>query len=88
MQAVLDRTFTGASYSAASSLVIRRKVRHSPVSPGCSFSVFASKASSLSITEFMDAAKQLGMWKIAGRAPEAINVLFNGSSFGKLLIEL
>jgi len=25
---------------------------------------------------------------MAGRAPEAIDVLFNGSSFGKLLIEL
>jgi len=25
---------------------------------------------------------------MAGRAPEAINVLLNGSSFGKLLIEL
>jgi len=51
--------------------------------------------------KFTDAAKQLGMWKMAGklkdkqtilkgfdRAPEAINMLFDGSSIGKLLVEL
>jgi NADPH-dependent curcumin reductase CurA len=50
---------------------------------------------------FMEAAKQLGMWKMTGklkdkqtivqgleRAPEAINMLFKGENLGKLLIEV
>jgi NADPH-dependent curcumin reductase CurA len=52
-------------------------------------------------SRFMDAGKQLGMWKMAGklkdrntvvqgleRAPEAINMLFQGSNIGKLILEL
>jgi NADPH-dependent curcumin reductase CurA len=52
-------------------------------------------------SKFQEAAKQLGMWKMAGKlkdkqtvvkgfekAPEAINMLFDGSNTGKLLIEL
>jgi NADPH-dependent curcumin reductase CurA len=51
--------------------------------------------------KFSEAAKQLGMWKMAGKlkdkqtilkgldkAPEAINMLFAGANTGKLLIEL
>lgn len=51
--------------------------------------------------KFSDAAKQLGMWKMAGKlkdkqtilkglekAPEVINMLFAGANIGKLLIEL
>jgi NADPH-dependent curcumin reductase len=51
--------------------------------------------------KFTEAAKQLGMWKMAGKvkdkqtilkglekAPEAINMLFTGANTGKLLIEL
>lgn len=50
---------------------------------------------------FMEAAKQLGMWKMAGKlrdkqtivkgfekAPEAINMLFEGANIGKLIVEL
>jgi hypothetical protein len=49
---------------------------------------------------FMDAGKQLGMWKMMGKikdkqtiikglekAPEAINMLFQGSNIGKLILE-
>ena len=52
-------------------------------------------------TKFMDAGKQLGMWKMTGRlkdkqtvvkgfeqAPEAINMLFRGDNIGKLVVEL
>ena len=52
-------------------------------------------------SKFMDAGKQLGMWKMAGRlkdkqtvvkglekAPEAINMLFRGDNIGKLVVEL
>ncbi|MGB9433407.1 MAG: NADP-dependent oxidoreductase [Candidatus Acidiferrum sp.] len=52
-------------------------------------------------SKFMDAGKQLGMWKMMGKlkdkqtilkgldkAPEGINMLFQGSNTGKLLIEL
>jgi len=52
-------------------------------------------------SKFMDAGQQLGMWKMMGKlkdkqtilkgldkAPEAINMLFDGSNIGKLLIEL
>jgi len=52
-------------------------------------------------SKFMDAAKQLGMWKMTGKikdkqtivkgfekAPEAINMLFNGTNIGKLLVEV
>lgn len=52
-------------------------------------------------SRFMDAGKQLGMWKMMGKlkdkqtvvkgfekAPEAINMLFSGSNIGKLLVEL
>lgn len=52
-------------------------------------------------SRFMDAGKQLGMWKMMGKlkekqtivkgfekAPEAINLLFAGSNIGKLLVEL
>ncbi|MGB7436295.1 MAG: NADP-dependent oxidoreductase [Candidatus Acidiferrum sp.] len=51
--------------------------------------------------KYMEAAKQLGMWKMTGRikdkqtilkgldqAPEAINMLFRGQNIGKLMIEL
>ena len=51
--------------------------------------------------KFMDAGKQLGMWKMMGKlkdrqtivkglekAPEAINMLFRGSNIGKLIVEL
>ncbi len=51
--------------------------------------------------KFMDAAKQLGMWKMTGKlkdkqtilkgldkAPEAINMLFEGQNTGKLLLQL
>jgi NADPH-dependent curcumin reductase CurA len=50
---------------------------------------------------FLEAGKQLGMWKMTGRlkdkqtivkgfekAPEAINMLFQGSNIGKLIVEL
>jgi len=52
-------------------------------------------------SRFMDAAKQLGMWKMMGKlkdrqtivkglekAPEAINMLFAGKNTGKLIVEL
>jgi NADPH-dependent curcumin reductase CurA len=52
-------------------------------------------------SKFMDAGKQLGMWKMTGRlkdkqtvvkglekAPEAINMLFRGDNLGKLVVEL
>jgi NADPH-dependent curcumin reductase CurA len=52
-------------------------------------------------SRFLEAGKQLGMWKMAGklkdrytivkgfeRAPEAINMLFQGSNIGKLILEL
>jgi NADPH-dependent curcumin reductase CurA len=52
-------------------------------------------------SKFGDAAKKMGMWKMTGKlkdkytivkgfqkAPEAINMLFDGSSTGKLLVEL
>jgi NADPH-dependent curcumin reductase CurA len=52
-------------------------------------------------SKFMEAGQQLGMWKMMGKlkdkqtilkgldkAPEAINMLFDGSNIGKLLIEL
>lgn len=52
-------------------------------------------------SKFMDAGKQLGMWKMMGKikdrqtivkgfekAPEAINMLFSGSNIGKLIVEL
>ena len=52
-------------------------------------------------SKFMDAGKQLGMWKMTGRlkdkqtvvkgfekAPEAINMLFRGDNIGKLVVEL
>ena len=51
--------------------------------------------------KFMDAGKQLGMWKMMGKlkdrqtivkgfekAPEAINMLFEGTNIGKLIVEL
>ena len=53
------------------------------------------------VSRFMDAGKQLGMWKMTGRikdrqtivkglekAPEAINMLFRGENIGKLIVEL
>ncbi len=53
------------------------------------------------VSRFMEAGKQLGMWKLAGklkdkqtivkgfeRAPDAINMLFRGENTGKLLVEL
>jgi NADPH-dependent curcumin reductase len=53
------------------------------------------------VSRFMDAAKQLGMWKMMGKlkdrqtivkglekAPEAINMLFEGKNIGKLIVEL
>ena len=53
------------------------------------------------VSRFMEAGKQLGMWKLAGKlkdkqtivkglekAPEAINMLFNGENIGKLVVEL
>jgi NADPH-dependent curcumin reductase CurA len=53
------------------------------------------------VPRFMEAGKQLGMWKMAGKlkdkqtivkgfekAPEAINMLFQGANIGKLLVEL
>jgi len=52
-------------------------------------------------SKFTEAGKQLGMWKIMGklkdkqtvvkgleRTPEAINMLFEGSNIGKLILEL
>jgi hypothetical protein len=52
-------------------------------------------------SKFMDAGKQLGLWKMAGKlkdkqtiiagfekAPDAINMLFQGSNIGKLIVEL
>jgi NADPH-dependent curcumin reductase CurA len=52
-------------------------------------------------SKFMDAGKQLGMWKMTGRlkdkqtvvkglekAPDAINMLFRGANIGKLVVEL
>ena len=52
-------------------------------------------------SRFMDAGKQLGMWKMMGKlkdrqtivkglekAPEAINMLFEGKNIGKLIVEL
>ena len=52
-------------------------------------------------SKFMDAGKQLGMWKMTGKlkdkhtvvkglekAPEAINMLFRGDNIGKLIVEL
>jgi len=52
-------------------------------------------------SKYMDAAKQLGMWKMMGKlkdkqtivkgfekAPEAINMLFQGANTGKLIVEL
>jgi NADPH-dependent curcumin reductase CurA len=52
-------------------------------------------------SKFMEAGKQLGMWKMMGRikdrqtlvkgfekAPEAINMLFSGANIGKLIVEL
>ncbi|HKM84237.1 MAG TPA: NADP-dependent oxidoreductase [Candidatus Acidoferrum sp.] len=52
-------------------------------------------------SRFMDAAKQLGTWKMMGKlkdrqtivkglekAPEAINMLFEGKNIGKLIVEL
>jgi hypothetical protein len=52
-------------------------------------------------SKYMDAGKQLAMWKMMGKikdkqtivkglekAPEAINMLFQGSNIGKLLVEL
>lgn len=51
--------------------------------------------------KFMEAGKQLGMWKMMGKikdrqtivqgfekAPEAINMLFSGGNIGKLIVEL
>ena len=53
------------------------------------------------VSRFMDAGKQLGMWKMTGKikdrqtivrgfekAPEAINMLFHGDNIGKLIVEL
>jgi NADPH-dependent curcumin reductase CurA len=53
------------------------------------------------VSRFMDAGKQLGMWKTMGKikdrqtivkglekAPEAINMLFKGENIGKLIVEL
>jgi len=53
------------------------------------------------VSRFMEAGQQLGMWKMTGKikdrqtivqgfekAPEAINMLFQGSNIGKLLIQL
>jgi len=53
------------------------------------------------VSKFMDAGKQLGMWKMTGKikdrqtivkgfekAPEAINMLFSGANIGKLIVEL
>ena len=52
-------------------------------------------------SRFMEAGKQLGMWKMMGKlkdkqtivkgfekAPEAINMLFTGTNIGKLIVEL
>jgi len=52
-------------------------------------------------SKFMDAGKQLGMWKMMGKlkdhytivkgvekAPDAINMLFRGENIGKLVVEL
>jgi NADPH-dependent curcumin reductase CurA len=52
-------------------------------------------------SRFMEAGKQLGMWKMMGKlkdkqtivkgfekAPEAINMLFSGANTGKLIVEL
>ena len=52
-------------------------------------------------SKFMEAGQQLGMWKMMGKikdqqtivkgfekAPEAINMLFQGSNIGKLIVEL
>jgi NADPH-dependent curcumin reductase CurA len=53
------------------------------------------------VSKFMDAGKQLGMWKMTGKlkdkhtvvkglekAPDAINMLFRGDNIGKLIVEL
>jgi NADPH-dependent curcumin reductase len=53
------------------------------------------------VPKFMEAGKQLGMWKMMGKikdrqtivqgfekAPEAINMLFSGANIGKLIVEL
>ena len=53
------------------------------------------------VSRFMEAGKQLGMWKMMGKikdrqtivkgfenAPEAINMLFSGANIGKLIVEL
>jgi NADPH-dependent curcumin reductase CurA len=53
------------------------------------------------VPRFLEAGKQLGMWKMTGKlkdkqtivkgfeqAPEAINMLFQGSNIGKLIVEL
>jgi NADPH-dependent curcumin reductase CurA len=53
------------------------------------------------LSRFMEAGKQLGMWKAMGKlkdkqtivkgiekAPEAINMLFKGENIGKLIVEL
>jgi NADPH-dependent curcumin reductase len=53
------------------------------------------------VSRFMEAGKQLGMWKMMGKikdrqtivkgldkAPEAINMLFRGENIGKLIVEL
>ncbi len=52
-------------------------------------------------SRFMEAGKQLGMWKVMGKlkdrqtivkglekAPEAINMLFRGENIGKLIVQL
>jgi len=53
------------------------------------------------VSRFMEAGKQLGMWKMMGKlrdqqtlvkglekAPEAINMLFRGDNIGKLIVEV
>jgi NADPH-dependent curcumin reductase CurA len=53
------------------------------------------------VSRFMDAGKQLAMWKMMGKlkdrqtivkglekAPEAINMLFEGKNIGKLIVEI
>jgi NADPH-dependent curcumin reductase len=53
------------------------------------------------VSRFMDAGKQLGMWKMMGKlkdrqtivqglekAPDAINMLFTGENMGKLIVEV
>jgi NADPH-dependent curcumin reductase CurA len=52
------------------------------------------------LSRFMEAGKQLGMWKMTGKlkdrqtlvkglenAPDAINMLFRGDNMGKLIVE-